>query len=98
MNRRAIGVGGLALLALVAGDTCVRQRNEMVRKNEQMKQTWSDVDVQIQRRADLIPNLVATVRGYARHEEAVFHHVAAARSVLLSARTPADRMVANAQL
>jgi LemA protein len=46
----------------------------------------------------LIPNLVGTVKGYARHEEAVFDHVAAARAVLLSAQTPADRMAASAQL
>ncbi len=98
MNRWAIWVGGLAVLALVAGDIYVRQRNEMVRKNEQMKQTWSEVDVQLQRRADLIPNLVAAVRGYAQHEEAVFDNVAAARAALLNARTPADRMAANAQL
>src|SRR5260370_8105548 len=70
----------------------------MVSKNEQMKQTWSEVDVQLQRRADLIPNLVATVRGYAQHEEAVFDNVAAARAALLNGRTPADRMAANAQL
>ncbi len=86
------------MLALVAGDIYVRRRNEMVRKNEQIKQTWSEVDVQLQRRADLIPNLVATVRGYAQHEVAVFDNVAAARAALLNERTPADRMAANAQL
>jgi LemA protein len=98
MNRWAIWAGGLAVLALIASEICVRQRNEMVRTNEQMKQTWSEVDVQLQRRADLIPNLVATVKGYARHEEEVFHDAAAARAALLKARTPADRMAANAQL
>jgi len=98
MNRWAMWVGGLAVLALVAGEIYVRERNEMVGKNEQMKQTWSEADVQLQRRADLIPNLAATVKGYAQHEEAVFDNVAAARAALLNARTPADRMAANAQL
>jgi len=98
MNRWAICVGGLAVLAMVAGDIYVRQRNEMVRENEQTKQAWSEVDVQLQRRADLIPKLVATVKGYAQHEEAVFDNVAAARAALLNARTPANRMAANIQL
>ncbi|HEY2497446.1 MAG TPA: LemA family protein [Candidatus Angelobacter sp.] len=98
MNRWAMWIGGLAVLTLIAGEICVRQRNEMVRRNEQMKQTWSQVDVQLQRRADLIPNLAATVKGYAQHEETVFGNVAAARSALLNARTPADRIAANAQI
>ena len=98
MNRWALWVGGLAVLALLSGGMYVRDRNQIVRKNEQTKQTWSEVDVQLQRRADLIPNLVGTVKGYARHEEAVFDNVAAARAALLSAHTPAGRMAANAQL
>jgi LemA protein len=98
MNRWAMWVGGLAVLALVMGQICVRQHNEMMRKNEQMKQTWSEVDVQLQRRADLIPNLVAAVKGYAQHEKTVFDNVAAARAALLNARTPADRMAANVQI
>lgn len=98
MNRWAIWAGGLAVLALAGGGIYVRQRNEMVRKNEQMKRTWSEVDVQLQRRADLIPNLVATVKGYAQHEKTVFDNVAAARAALLNARTPTDRMAANAQI
>lgn len=98
MNRWAMWVGGFAVLALVAGEIYVRPRNEMVRQNERMKQTWSEVDVQLQRRADLIPNLAATVKGYARHETKVFDDVANARAALLNARTPADRMAANAQI
>jgi LemA protein len=98
MNRWAMWIGGLAVLAVVVGETYMRQRNEMVRKNEQVKQTWSEVDVQLQRRADLIPNLVSAVKGYAEHEKTVFDNVAAARAALLNARTPADRMVANAQI
>ncbi len=50
----------------------------------------------LQRRADLIPNLVATVKGFAQHEEKVFDDIAAARSALLNAQTPADKIAANA--
>ena len=91
-------VGLLALIALIVGGAYVSSRNEMVRKNEAVKQAWAQVDVVLQRRADLIPNLVATVKGYAAQEVKVFGDVASARAALLSARTPADRIAANGQL
>ena len=91
-------VGFLALMALIIGGAYVGSRNEMVRKNEAIKQAWSQVDVVLQRRADLIPNLVATVKGYAQHEQKVFGDIANARAGLLNARTPADKIVANGQL
>ena len=91
-------VGFLALMALIIGGAYVSSRNEMVRKNETIKQAWSQVDVVLQRRADLIPNLVATVKGYAQQEVKVFGDVADARATLLSARTPADKIAANGQL
>jgi len=91
-------VGLLALIALIIGGSYVSSRNEMVRKNEAIKQAWAQVDVVLQRRADLIPNLVATVKGYAAQEVKVFGDVADARAALLSARTPADKIAANGQL
>ena len=91
-------VGLLALIALIVGGSYVSSRNEMVRKNEAVKQAWAQVDVVLQRRADLIPNLVATVKGYAAQEVKVFGDVDNARAALLSARTPADRIAANGQL
>ena len=91
-------VGFLALMALIIGGAYVSSRNEMVRKNEAIKQAWAQVDVVLQRRADLIPNLVATVKGYAQQEVKVFGDVANARAALLSARTPADKIAANGQL
>jgi LemA protein len=91
-------VGLLALIALVIGGSYVGSRNEMVRKNEAIKQAWAQVDVVLQRRADLIPNLVATVKGYAAQEVKVFGDVDNARAALLSARTPADKIAANGQL
>jgi len=91
-------VGFLALMALIIGGAYVSSRNEMVRKNEAIKQAWAQVDVVLQRRADLIPNLVATVKGYAQQEVKVFGDIANARAALLSARTPADKIAANGQL
>src|SRR5260370_16295911 len=70
----------------------------MVRKNEAVKSQWSQVDVVLQRRADLIPNLVETVKGFAAQEQTVFHDIASARSALLGAQTPADKIAANCQL
>jgi LemA protein len=70
----------------------------MVAKNEAVKSTWSQVDVVLQRRADLIPNLVETVKGIASQEQTVFGEIARARSALLSASSPTDKIAANRQL
>ena len=88
----------LVLVALMVGGSYVSSKNEMVRKNEAIKQAWSQVDVVLQRRADLIPNLVETVKGYAKHEQTVFGDIANARAGLLNARTPAAKIAANGQL
>jgi LemA protein len=87
-----------ALVALMVGGTYVGRRNEMVTKNETVKSAWAEVDVVLQRRSDLIPNLVETVKGYAAQEQTVFHDIAAARSALMGAQTPADKIAANGQL
>jgi LemA protein len=86
------------LVAVVVGGSYVSSKNEMVRKNEAIKQEWAQVDVVLQRRADLIPNLVATVKGYAQQEQTVFGDIANARAGLLNARTPADKIAANGKL
>ena len=90
-------LGVLALICLIVGGAYVSSRNEMVRKNEAIKQAWSQVDVVLQRRADLIPNLVATVKGYAQQEQKVFGDIANARAGLLNARTPGEKIAANGQ-
>jgi LemA protein len=96
-------VGILILVALLAigvivGGMYVDRKNQMVTKNETIKSTWAEVDVVLQRRADLIPNLVATVQGYAAQEQTVFHDIAAARSALIGAGTPQAKIAANGQL
>ncbi|MGH9325793.1 MAG: LemA family protein [Terriglobia bacterium] len=88
----------IVIVAVIAGGSYASSRNNMVRKKEQVNSSWSQVNVVIQRRADLIPNLVATVRGYATHEETVFGQVTKAREALLAANTPAGRIQANGQL
>lgn len=64
--------------------------NSLVRLNQQANEAWSDITVQLKRRADLIPNLISTVKGYAAHEKSVFEDVTAARASTLSAQTPAE--------
>ena len=86
------------ILAVVVGGSYVSAKNQMVALNESVKSNWSEVDVNLQRRADLIPNLVETVKGYAAHEQTVFDDIAKARSSLLGAQTPQDKIAANNQL
>jgi len=88
----------LGVLAAAIGLMYVGRRNQMVAKSQAVAAAWSQVDVVLQRRADLIPNLVETVKGYAAQEQTVFGDIAKARSTLLSAQTPAERIAANAQL
>jgi LemA protein len=76
----------------------VSSRNELVREREAVNAQWSQVDVVLQRRADLIPNLVATVKGIAQHETEVFKDIADARAALLGARNPQEKIQANQQL
>ena len=85
MKKGTIALIVIALVVLLVGGMYVSSRNEMVRKNEAVKSAWSQVDVVLQRRADLIPNLVETVKGFAAQEQTVFHDIASARSALLGA-------------
>ena len=80
-----IVLGVLALLAIVA----VFGYNRLVRLRNEAGTGWANIDVQLQRRADLIPNLVATVKAYAAHEREVFEEVTRARAALLEATGPA---------
>lgn len=72
--------------------------NSLVTGRMRVKEAWSGIDVQLKRRADLIPNLVETVKGYAKHEKEVFENVTKARSALLSAKTPQAKGEANRDL
>jgi len=98
MKKGLIALAVVALLALWAGSSYVSTRNDLVVKNEAVKSAWADMDVVLQRRADLIPNLVETVKGFAAQEQTVFHDIASARAALMGAHTPSDKMAANGQL
>lgn len=86
------------LIALVLGGMYVSRKNDMVTKNEEIKSAWAQVDNVMQRRADLIPNLVETVKGIAAQEQIVFGKIADARAAMMGAKTPAERIAANGQL
>jgi LemA protein len=93
-----ITIGVLLLLAVFAGAKFIGTRNDLATQREAVNAQWSQVDVALQRRADLIPNLVATVKGFAQHETEVFKDVADARAALGGARSPQEKIQANQQL
>jgi LemA protein len=88
----------LLVLGMGACSKFVSARNDLVQQREAVTAAWSGVDVVLQRRADLIPNLVNTVKGFASHETEVFKNIADARAALIGARTPQEKIQANDQL
>jgi LemA protein len=90
---------GVLLLLLILGGSAVGTYNSLYGKREVVRQQWSNVDVNLQRRADLIPNLVNTVKGYTKHEEQVFSEIAQARSRLINPQaSPDEKLAANTQM
>jgi LemA protein len=95
----ALGViGVLVLVVLMVFGSYVSARNQMVALDQNVKAAWSEVDVQMQRRADLIPNLVETVKGFTKEESTVFGDIANARAGMLNAQGPQAKMAANGKL
>src|SRR5580698_9003366 len=95
----ALGIVGVfVLIALFIYGSFQSAQNQMVQKDEQVKSSWSQVDVQLQRRADLIPNLVETVKGFTKEESTVFGDIANARAGLLNAQGPEAKIAANGHL
>ena len=90
--------GVLALGALLIGGQMVGVRNDLVTQKNVIDGAFAQVDVVLQRRADLIPNLVETVKGFASQEKEVIASVANARAALGGARTPQEKITANTQL
>ncbi len=91
-------LGVVLVVALAVGGSFIGRRNEMFTQREAIKTAWSQVDTVLQRRADLIPNLVETVKGFAAQEKGVFESIAKARAAMAGARTPGERIAANDQL
>jgi LemA protein len=88
----------VVLALLLGGCEFVGTRNKLATERESIRGEWSQVDADLQRRADLIPNLVETVKGYAKEETTVIQSVANARAALVGAKTPQDRINADNQL
>src|SRR5579862_5145101 len=98
MSKGLIVLVVIVLIVLALFGQYIGVKNNLVAKDQAVKSAWSQVDVVLQRRADLIPNLVETVKGYAQQEVTVFGDIAKARSALLGAQTPQDKIAANGQL
>jgi LemA protein len=90
-------IGIIVIIAIIVMGF-VSSYNGFVSADENVKQKYSDIETQLQRRVDLIPNLVNTVKGYAAHEKAVLDDIANARASLVGAKTPAAQANANDQL
>ena len=92
-------MGWIVLAVLVLfGILLVGMYNSLVQLRVRADSAWSDIDVQLKRRHDLIPNLVETVKGYAAHEKGTFENIAKFRSMAMQATGPADKAVAENQL
>mgnify|MGYP000855239659 CR=1 FL=1 len=87
-----IGLGILIVVFLIA------LYNSLIRLKNKTEEAWSDIDVQLKRRYDLVPNLVSTVKGYAKHESATFEQVTKSRSEAMQSKTPAEKAGAENML
>lgn len=98
MKKKWIWIVGIVLFLLVAGSSCVGRYNVLVTLNESVDTAWAQVENVLQRRNDLIPNLVSTVKGYAAHEQKTFIAVTEARAKVGQAQTIPEKVEANNQL
>src|SRR6202789_1444832 len=88
----------IVVILLGIGGSYVSAKNQMVAKDQDVQAAFSQIDVDLQRRSDLIPNLVATVKGYANVEETILTAIANARAGLMTAQTPNEKLAANDRL
>ena len=98
MNKGLAALGVVILVIIMIVGFFVGGYNSLVRKQTVVEQKASDIDTQLQRRADLIPNLVNTVKGYTEHETEVFSEVTEAREHLMAANTMAEKSAADAEV
>ena len=93
MKNPLVVFGIIAAIVVVLGGWIISQRNALIALDEDVNEAWSNIDTDLQRRNDLIPNLVATVKGYATHEEEVFTGIADARGSHLFLRLLLHQML-----
>lgn len=98
MKKLLVVLGVVAVLALIAVCWSVSVRNDLIAADEKVNDGWAQIDTQLQRRNDLIPNLVSTVKGYAAHEDKIFTGIAEARGKLLAAQGPNAKAEASAEV
>lgn len=98
MRKGLIVLAIILVIVIAFGSSIAGSYNNLVKLDEEASAKWAQIDNQLQRRADLIPNLVNTVKGYASHEEEVLVGITEARSRLETAKTPGEYAEANAQL
>ena len=98
MKNSLVVFGIIAAVVVILGGWIISQRNALIALDEDVNEAWSNIDTDLQRRNDLIPNLVATVKGYATHEEEVFTGIADARGRLAGATTMQEKAEADAAL
>lgn len=98
MKSALIVLGVILLVLLLVGGKMVGIRNDLVTQRETVNGAWAQVDVVLQRRAELIPNLVETVKGFAKQEREILESIANARAGLLNARNPQESIEANSRL
>lgn len=98
MKVALVVLGVVVLAGLLLGGSLMTARNDLVAEREAIHGSWAQVDAALQRRLDLIPNLVETVKGSAAHEEKVVGEVTEARAAMMGAKTPQERIQANQQL
>ena len=98
MKKSLVVLGIIAAVVVILGGWIISQRNALIALDEDVNEAWSNIDADLQRRNDLIPNLVATVKGYATHEEEVFTGSADARGRLAGATTMQEKAEADAAL
>ena len=90
-----VGVGAAVLLIIIFIAVWISLRNNLFRLKNQVEEAWSTIDVQLKKRYDLIPNLVETVKGYAKHESGTLEAVIKARNIAISAKTTDEKINAE---
>ena len=98
MKIALVVIGVLILVGLLFGGQLLSTRNSLVSERAAIDSQWAQIDVALQRQADLIPNLVETVKGYAKQEQAVIKEVTDARAAFAGARNPQDRLQTGNQM
>lgn len=88
----------IGVIVLVIAGWVLMTYNSLITLRNRVREAWSQIDIQLKRRASLIPNLVETVKGYAKHEKEVFENVTKARSALMGAKDPGHKAAANDML